>query len=324
MGTHAHKPGMRAGIGAVALALVAGLTLTAAPSPAGAGGGDLLYPHRDRYEPGQAVMMVGYTEPVANRSNAEGDPVQDPDWRTPGPYYAYLRVDPEAVARDAQPASWPSVHPTDVRLGRVEAEDIVTANALRSLRVRATFRLPQDLAPATYTVLVCNDPCTTTLGWLFDFAFVHVGVDPASPVVREWALDDPAVRRLEGDALLVDPGGNFDSTDPDDWTVTAAEVRAGYRAGPTIASPPTTVATTTVPSPPAREPVDVSPAVRAAEDSPGGISGEVVGWLVGFGVLLVVWSLAWRLRPGGGRIVVRRGGDPPSPTGGQAARGSAP
>ena len=56
---------VRAGIGAaVAAAALAALTLVT-PAPAGAGGGDWLYPDQDRYEPGQQVRFVGYTQAQA-------------------------------------------------------------------------------------------------------------------------------------------------------------------------------------------------------------------------------------------------------------------
>ena len=86
---------------------------------------------------------------------------------------------------------------------------------------------------------------------------------------------------------------------------------AGYRPTATTVPPaapePATPATT---SPPASEPVSdagKSPAGRAGEDPAGGVSSEVVAWLMGFGVLLVVWVLAWRWRPQETHMVVRQG-----------------
>jgi hypothetical protein len=283
---------VRAGIGAAMAA--AGLSALAlvTPPPAAAGGGDLMDPDRDRYEPGQQVTLVGYVDAVAVRRTSSDGPVTDADWRTPGPYYAYLRVDRIAVGRDLERGvGWPFVHPTDVQVGRLLVED--GRQPYVSLRVGVTFRLPEHLPPDVYSVVVCNDPCTTTLGWLMDSG-INVGVGPESPVVRDWPLDEPLIRYLDDEALLVDPLG--DGPDLDDWTVTAAEVRAGYQP------PPTT-------SPPAPEPVTgagKSPAGRAGTDPAGGISSEVVAWLIGFGVLLVVWCLAWRWRPREARMVVRQ------------------
>jgi hypothetical protein len=99
-----------------------------------------------------------------------------------------------------------------------------------------------------------------------------------------------------------------------DWTVTAAEVRAGYRPAPTtvplVPSEPEPAATAATTKPPVSEAVveaGKSPAGRAGADPAGGIPSEVVAWLMGFGVLLVVWCLAWRWRPQETRMVVRQG-----------------
>jgi hypothetical protein len=296
---------VRVVVGATTLAAV-GLTLVA-PAPAGAGGGDWMDPDRDRYEPGQQATLVGYTEAAALRATEAG-PVSDADWRTPGPYHAYLRVDPAAVENDDTP--WSFVHPTDLRVGQVLVEE-KTEPYLR-LRVGVTFRLPEHLAPAMYTVMVCNDPCTTTLGYLMDSA-VYVGMNPEGPVVRNWPLDEPLIRYLDDGALLADPAGQGD--DLDDWTVTAAEVRAGYRPSPTAtpapapappAPKPDGAPPSTTPPTKVRAPVDESPAVRAGADPPGGLPSEVIAWLVGLGVLIVVWCLAWRWRPQERRLVVRQ------------------
>jgi hypothetical protein len=300
---------VRAGIGA-AMA-VAGLSALAlvTPPPAAAGGGDLMDPDRDRYEPGQQVTLVGYVDAVAVRRTSSDGPVTDADWRTPGPYYAYLRVDRIAVGRDLERGvGWPFVHPTDVQVGRLLVED--GRQPYAALRVGVTFRLPEQLQPDVYSVVVCNDPCTTTLGWLMDSG-INVGVDPESPVVRDWPLDEPLIRYLDDEALLVDPVG--DGPGLDSWTVTAAEVRAGYRPTPTTVPPapaePEPAATSATARPPAPEPVTgagTSPAGRAGTDPAGGISSEVVAWLMGFGILLVVWCLAWRWRPREARMVVRQ------------------
>jgi hypothetical protein len=301
---------VRAGIGAaVAAAGLSALTLVA-PTPAGAGGGDAMDPDRDRYEPGQQVTLVGYVEAVAVRRTSDG-PVTHAEWRTPGPYYAYLRVDRAAVERDLERGGggWPFVHPSDVRVGRLLVED--GRQSYASLRVGVTFRLPEHLPPDVYGVVVCNDPCTTTLGWLIDSG-INVGVDPESPVVRDWPLDEPLIRYLDGTALLLDPLGQGD--DLDDWTVTAAEIRAGYGPAPTtvplVPSEPEPAATAATTKPPVSEAVvdaGQSPAGRAGADPAGGIPSEVVAWLMGFGVLLVVWCLAWRWRPQETRMVVRQG-----------------
>jgi hypothetical protein len=302
---------VRAGIGAaVAAAALAALTLLT-PAPASAGGGDWLYPDQDRYEPGEPVRLVGYTQAQA-RSTIDEGALTNVDWRRNGPYYAYLRVDPAAVERDApqEGGPWPYVHTTDQRLAQVAADEVTPARGDYSLRVSTTFRLPGGLAPGVYDVTVCNDPCTTTLGWLYGSP-LYVGIDPAEPIVRAWPLDDPTIRYLDDDALVADPVCQGGCNDIDDLSVTAAEVRAGYR--PTAISVPPEegpAAGTVTTGRPASAPVadaGKSPAGRAGADPAGGASSEVVAWLMGFGVLLVVWCLAWRWRPQEARMVVRQG-----------------
>jgi hypothetical protein len=307
---------VRAGIGAAVAAAVAGVALAAvtlaAPAPAGAGGGDWLYPHRDRYEAGQQVLLVGYTEAIA-RSTGDDSVLAKAALRGDGPYYAYLRVDPAAVERDAprDGSPWPYIHPADRRMAQVTAEEVTpTASRYFSLRVSASFRLPRELERGTYQVIVCNDPCTTTLGYLVDSS-VHVGIGPAQPIVREWPLDDPAIRHLDDDALVAAPVCEADCTGLDDWTVTAAEIRAGYRPTPiTAPREPAPPATSTTAPPTVTAPIadaGTSPAGRAGADPAGGVPSEIVAWLMAFGALLVVWCVAWRWRPREARMVVRQG-----------------
>lgn len=299
----------RAGFGAAALAAMGiGAGGLLAPAPASAGGGDWLYPVRDRYDPGQQATLVGYTVPYAYRWGAENE--IDHDWRGRGPFYAYLRViDPATAIREASEGTNPFVHPTDVRVGQVVVEERADSSRGDALRASVTVGLPSDLAAGAHQVVVCNDPCTIGLGELLE-STVYVGVDPPEPIVRDWPLDEPLIGYLDGHALLADPVCQGNCDDIDDWTVTAAEVRAGYQPIPTSAppvrQPAATVATT---GPPTSGPVvdaGKSPAGRAGVDPAGGISSEVVAWLMGFGVLLVVWCLAWRWRPQDARMVVRQ------------------
>ncbi len=305
------KRRVRTGIGAaVAAAALSAVTL-AEPVPAGAGGGDRLYPHRDRYEVGQQVLLVGYTEAIA-RSPGDDSVLARAALRGDGPYYAYLRVDPAAVQRDAprDDSPRPYVHPTDRRMAQVTVEEFTpVASRYVSVRVSASFRLPRGLARGMYDVIVCNDPCTTTLGWLVASP-LYVGIDPEGPTVREWPLGDPAIRHLEDDALVVAPVCEADCDDLGDWTVTAGEIRAGYRPTPVTAPrQPEPPATSTTAEPASRPIADAgtSPAGRAGADPAGGVPSEVVAWLLAFGALLVVWCVAWRWRPREARMVVRQG-----------------
>ena len=246
-----------------------------------AGGGDLLYPARDRYEPGQEVTMVGYTADVAEQ-----------DWRAAEPFYAWLASEGS---------------PDRTRLARVGIEAPADALDGRPLRVGVTFRLPPGLAPGRYWVDVCDAGCDTYVGWLMGGP-LSVGVDPQYPVVREWPLTDPAVRWLADDALLLGPGVQV---------VTAAQARSGQLPEPLVpsTSPPPPAGH------PAGQPAgdpggdgddsgagsEPAEGERAAAVRTGGGgaeagSGEVLAWSVAGVVLLGVWLAAWRLRP---RITVR-------------------
>ena len=146
----------------------------------------------------------------------------------------------------------------------------------------STFDLPADLPDGPYEVLFCNDPCTPRLG-NFMSSWIHVGVDPpCSPVVRDWPLDDPAIRWLEDDALLQLPSGG---------SITAAEVRAGEIPLVTDASaargavagraPPASSAPA-----PARAPQSATAGSGATEadaetDTPAGDDRSAAWWVAG-------------------------------------------
>ncbi|MGH9187581.1 MAG: hypothetical protein ACRD0U_17490, partial [Acidimicrobiales bacterium] len=83
----------------LALGLLAILTPAAA-----AKGGSWLYPLEDRYEPGEVATLDGWTSPGQL------------GWVEDGPFLAYLRVDPIAVAMTPS-VGWPSIDPTDLALG---------------------------------------------------------------------------------------------------------------------------------------------------------------------------------------------------------------
>jgi hypothetical protein len=246
-----------------------------------AGGGDLLYPARDRYEPGQEVTMVGYTADVA-----------DQDWRAAGTFYAWLASEGS---------------PDRTRLARVGIEAPADAPDGRPLRVGVTFRLPTGLAPGRYWVDVCDAGCDTYVGWLMGGPLA-VGVDPLHPIVRDWPLTDPAVRWLADDALLLGPGMQV---------VTAAQARSGQLPDPMVPSTPrpppapgcgdaacggASAGGDDTGAGSERAESERAAAVRTGGGGAGADSGEVLAWsVVGVG-LLGVWLAAWRLRP---RITVR-------------------
>jgi hypothetical protein len=324
----------RAGAAVVALAvtLVLGVALAGA-QPAAAGGADWIVPARDRYEAGQTVVMIGY-------GNAG-------DWRAAGPFYAYLRVDPvadgEAAAADA------IIHPTDLRVGTVVVEEVTPPDLAPWWfhRVSITFDLPADLAPASYAVLVCNDPCTASLGWFWPEQ-VNVGVDPPYPVVRNWPLTEPMIRWLEDGALIMTPWGQ---------EVTAADVRAGRVQAPPPPPAPATGTAAPAVEPDAPSGADATVSRSAGAEPAGGAgrtpAGAVTGraertdaasrsatgtddapdggkatawWIGGEVVLLVAGCAAWRywsgrrrrraLRPVADEPIAGPGGDGRPPDGG--------
>ena len=95
-------------------------------------------------------------------------------WVEDGPFFAYLRVDPRAVAADpARSTSWPAIHETDLPLGPLT---VIDNGPARLLDVSITVEVPAGLEPGIYDVVYCNDPCTTGLGDLIG-GLLFVGVD---------------------------------------------------------------------------------------------------------------------------------------------------
>lgn len=239
-------------------ALVVALALGTQSAAAGAGGGDWLDPARDRYEPGQRVTMIGYG--VLAGVEAE--------WRQTA-YHAFLRrpsIDEVGDAPLGDDLGWPGLP-----LGRVIVEE-VEPHWGNNGRVSVEFSLPDDLTPGLYIVDVCTAGCGAPLGWFYP-STLHVGVDPASPVVRNWPLSDPALRWLEDDALLGTASG----------VATAADVRAGRVPEPAVndgvpnpgnaASPtPTTSATGPVPGADLTD-RSVAPAVADGAEGPSAAVG---------------------------------------------------
>ena len=155
-------------------------------------------PVRDRYEAGETVTIVGYTEDcLADRATTHHQPL-----------YGYLHPD----------GNRPAVEPaTGLPLGRFVVEQ--TSHGSQGRRMSLTFTLPADLAAGAYYVEICRDPCTSRLtneapahvsSWGWPSWPIYVGVDPPEnrPIVRMWPLDDPAIEDLSDDARLMDNEGN--------------------------------------------------------------------------------------------------------------------
>jgi hypothetical protein len=257
---------IRRTLGAAAAAVGLLAVGAAAPGPAGAGGGEWMYPVRDRYEPGQDVLMVGYTQ------TAE-------PWSEAGPYYAWLRVDPAAESRAAAGDAYVYVDPTDIRLAPVVIDDTLV-DGYHGRRATISFTLPSDVPRGHYQLILCNDPCTQAPGYLIPET-LSVGVPPQYEVIRDWPATEPAIRWLEDDALLFSPDGQ---------TVTAADYRAGRVPPPVTLPPPEAPAApaTTVAPEPSRVAGDArsrvpgeAPTATArpaeADDGPGAASGAAGG-----------------------------------------------
>jgi hypothetical protein len=263
------------GVGVAAVAGVGGA------APAGAGGGEPMSPVRDRYEPGQDVLFVGYTQAA------------QPQPATGGRYWAWLRVDPAAHAR-AEAAGGLYVDPADIRLAPVVIDGPPLEVPDYGRRASISFTLPDDVAPGHYALILCNDPCTEAPGYLIP-EMLSVGVPPDYEVVRGWPATEPAIRWLEDDALLFGPSGEM---------VRAADYRAGRFPPPPTLAPTAGPATTVAEAPTSRvagaarsrvpgeapAPVvsrDPAPAHPQA-DADGGDWRPLGAWLGGLGALALV------------------------------------
>ena len=215
-------------------------------APAGAAS---LSPVADRYEPGDEATLVGYVAPR-------------PDgWEADGPYMAFFK--------EVGPLS------SSVRIGPVDVAEVDTP-AGRALRVSLAFRVPPDAVPGYYEVTYCDRLCTGGLGDLAGSHPLNVGVDPAGPIVREWARNEPEIARLPAEAVVAGVG----------FRATAAELRAAaaVAAEPAAAvAPPTTVTFSSssrrvvVPAPASTVPLQ-PPVAAATGDAEGN------GWFVVLGI----------------------------------------
>ena len=215
--------------------LVAAVLLTAlvaGVSPAGAGGGRLS-PVQESYEPGDVATMVGYTGGPALAALPTV------------PVYAYLR--PGSEGGDPEPLD------TDVPLGRLVLEE-TSHRGFLALRASITFEVPEDLDAGEYVVWFCDDPCTRAPVGDLVASPLAIGVEPARPVARAWAFDEPEIANLAPDALIVGP----------DFQATADDVRAGRVSPPPEPPPP---APTTAPAP-APDPPPPPPAEADTMDWP--------------------------------------------------------
>lgn len=250
---------------ALASVVAAALAVVTWAAPAAAG---FLSPVADRYEPGGEAMLVGYVMPPPA------------GWEAAGPYTAFFK--------EAGPLS------SQVRIGPLDVAEVDTA-AGRALRVTLVFRIPPDAAPGYYEVTYCDRTCTGGLGDLAGSHPLNVGVDPAGPIVREWARDEPEIANLPGEAVVSGPG----------FRATAAELRRPAVPVTTVAPTPPTLAPPTAPpptAPPAQAaavlpasappptvalaPAPASATVPASAVAPDGSEGNA--WFVVLGIALAL------------------------------------
>jgi hypothetical protein len=239
----------------------------------------------DRYDPGDEVAMLGYTEgciPDIAEPSADGQPA----------IRAYLHPDPcaELAARSGSASTtteWScnsnGFLPDDVASGTPLGQVALDPTDLgpRGQRMRLTFRLPADLAPGLYLVMFCLDPCDPRLE-PDPYTFLYVGRPAGNPNVHHWPLDEPAIADLPDDALLLGPDGE---------EITAAEARA--------------IATTTTQDGDG----DAADRVELAPEPPddGGGNGNGLGPALWVPVVALVATGGWLLlRVGSGRKRIRR------------------
>lgn len=267
--------------------------------------------------------MVGYT------LRAGDDDPDILDWSDTGPFYAYLHTGLWGTDGYVRPEGWPFVQSGDLLLGTPSVED--AGDVPLPVRVSLTFDLPSDLPPGGYSVFLCNQPCTTTLGFV-GASEIYVGVDPPRHVVRVWPLDDPAIADMDETGLLLMP----DNLMP----VSAAQVRAGDLPDTAAIEPDVWAvddpATTTADPPTenrgANESADQDNGRDADDDATeqdtdlvaadlpsdqdrGPDVGGVVPWLVALAALVVLWCVGWWRGPPRKRVTASgddSSGDDPS------------
>jgi len=147
-------------------------------------GGSWFYPVADRYEPGETATLVGYSG-----RGSYGTPDD-------GPFYGYLFAETESGG--------PAAGAIPLPLGQID----VTAsghNGYLTNRAAITFEIPDWVPAGIYFFEYCNAGCEQRLGSLIG-GYVYIGVDPAVPLSRDWAYDEPEIVNLAGDALLTGPG----------------------------------------------------------------------------------------------------------------------
>lgn len=130
-------------------------------------GGSWLESYRDSYQPGESVVMRGGVSPGQL------------GWVEDGPFFAYLRVDP-----DPWGGCFICIQDGDIYLGELAIQE----PRLGLLHVSITFTLPEDLIDGEYWVVYCNNPCTQGLGDLIGGLVVVTNPRPPAPPRRAFLI----------------------------------------------------------------------------------------------------------------------------------------
>ena len=192
----------------VAAASAASVLVLASAGAALAGGSTFKF-EQPQYYVGQAAFGVA---PVSYSHN--------PELGTPegGPYYLYLA--PMTAVSPGRP--WPSVPDGAVRVASVEFRrgpvEVPRWGTVREIapglievgaeeppdivgpdHVAAKFEVPR-LDPGTYATIVCNDPCTSSIGDIVDGLFV---IKPGQVEEEPYVTFGEEGRSLSRDAVFV-------------------------------------------------------------------------------------------------------------------------
>ena len=162
---------MKRTLAGVVAAFVA-LLVTGAPASAAAD--ESFNFDREAYPPGvEAIGRAGV--------NWEGNLL----WGTPvdGPFYAYALPLGTAAVYDA--AGLPVIPPDARQLDEIEIRnepiESYPGYEVGPYSAIVQFDVPDDMAPGTYTIVHCNDPCTKTLGNLTESQFTVLPAGAETP-----------------------------------------------------------------------------------------------------------------------------------------------
>lgn len=159
---------------AAVTAAVVGLLVVVSAGPAGAGGSSLRF-ERTEYLPGDVAHASG----TLSRADAPGS-----GWIDGGPYYAYVIESNRYIQLSEAAQQWPFVPAEATRVGEVR----VLPGPDQPTRVFALDVVVPQLARGRYALLICNEPCTTSLG---DYTGGELAVNApgAPPLVPALAAD---------------------------------------------------------------------------------------------------------------------------------------